>query len=93
VLLQYDSPYVKDDVELGKIPLPFAHFPLPIIRFMFNSDGEPREAVHYAGGPMVDIATNSNLNNTTSLRIGEIFAIMSELMVAHESDAVNDDTA
>jgi hypothetical protein len=64
---------------------------------LFNLDGEPREVVHYAGGATVDIAINGDLNNTTLLRIEEIFATMAEVMAAQrrrdEDAAVNADTA
>jgi hypothetical protein len=59
---------------------------------LFNLDGEPREVVHYAGGAPVDIATNGDLINTTSLRIGEIFAVTSEVMAAQRRRDEDDDT-
>jgi hypothetical protein len=67
--VRYDSPYVEDSVGIYQIPLSFVNLPLAIVGYLFNLDSEPREVVYYANGPMVDIATNSDLSSTTSLRI------------------------
>jgi hypothetical protein len=70
---------------------------LKLMAWRFCMSVEPREVVHYAGGAMVDIATNGDRNKTTSLRVGEIFAIMAEVMAAQrrrdEDDAANADAA
>jgi hypothetical protein len=58
IKLRYDSPYVEDAINNGYIPLSYSYFPLPIIGYLFNLDGIPREVISYEGGAIVAVQTN-----------------------------------
>jgi hypothetical protein len=49
---------VDDAINNGYIPLSYSNFPLPIIGYLFNLDGIPREITSYEGGAIVVVQTN-----------------------------------
>jgi hypothetical protein len=83
-------------MDLGQIPFSCS-FPFIYYTIFKSLDGETRYVVHYDCGAMVDITTNGEFNNTPSLQVGDIFAIMAELMSAQrhhgKDDAANADAA
>jgi hypothetical protein len=66
---------VEDAVRDGLIPLSCTHFPMPLIGFLFNLDGEPREVVHYSGGATVEVAATDDNQMTLTIHIAQIFTI------------------
>jgi hypothetical protein len=58
IKLLNDYPYVEDAINNGYIPLPYSHIPLPLIGYLFNLDGIPREVISYEGRATVAVQNN-----------------------------------
>jgi hypothetical protein len=89
IKLCYNSPYVEDDVSANLIPLSYAHFSMPLIGFLFNLDGQPREIVNCSGGASVSVAIGGNRVSLIDMGIGQIIGIMQHgLRLKRDHEAV-----
>jgi hypothetical protein len=82
IKLRYDSPYVEDAINNGYIPLSYSHFPLPIIGYLFNLDGIPREVISYEGGATVAVQTNGQ--EIINMSIDDVLLIMQQSIVMQQ---------
>jgi hypothetical protein len=68
---------VEDAINNGYMPLSYSHFPLPIIGYLFNLAGIPREVISYEGGATLAVQTNGQ--GITNISIGDVLLIINPL--------------
>jgi hypothetical protein len=73
---------VEDAINNGYIPLSYSHFSLPVIGYLFNLDGIPREVISYEGGATVAVQTNGQ--ETTNMSIDDVLLIMQQSIVMQQ---------
>jgi hypothetical protein len=82
---------VEDAIDNGYIPLSCSYFHLPIVGYLFNLDGIPREVIRYGGGTTVDVQTNGQ--GIKNMWIGDVLLIMQQSIEMPQQCQRNHSTA